>query len=153
MIWYRIDNRLIHGQIIEAWLPYTRASKLVVANDEMAGEPLRQQILLLAVPSRIHTEFVRLSELPKLVSGYERKDEDALILFASCQDAKVAYDLGLNFATCNIGNLHYGPDKKQLCSHVAVSQEDETCLRYLEGKDVSLDFRSIPADNPQVKRW
>ena len=35
--WVRIDNRLIHGQVIEAWLPYTGASVLVVANDE-AGD-------------------------------------------------------------------------------------------------------------------
>ena len=54
MIWYRIDNRLIHGQIIEAWLPYTRATRLVVPNDEFSAEPLRQQTILLAVPSPIH---------------------------------------------------------------------------------------------------
>ncbi|MDR2892325.1 MAG: PTS sugar transporter subunit IIB [Deltaproteobacteria bacterium] len=153
MIWYRIDNRLIHGQVIEAWLPYTRAGNLVVANNEMADEPLRQQILLLAVPSRIHTEFARLDELPKLIAAYERKNESALILFANCRDARSAYDLGLAFDTCNVGNLHYGPDKKQICSHVAISPDDEACLRYLEENEVALDFRSIPADNPQVKQW
>lgn len=153
MIWYRIDNRLVHGQIIEAWLPYTRATKLVVANDEFAVEPLRQQIILLAVPSRIHSEFVRVAELKALVDSYRQKNDEALILFANCADARAALEAGISMEVCNIGNLHYAPDKRQICQHIALSIEDENCLRYLESRGVELDFRSIPADNPQVKDW
>ena len=39
MIWFRIDNRLVHGQVIEAWLPHIRAKTLVVANDDLALRP------------------------------------------------------------------------------------------------------------------
>ena len=41
-MWFRVDNRLVHGQVIEAWLPYTGARHLVVANDELATDFLRQ---------------------------------------------------------------------------------------------------------------
>ncbi|MDL2306665.1 PTS sugar transporter subunit IIB [Desulfovibrio sp. OttesenSCG-928-C06] len=153
MLWYRIDNRLIHGQIIEAWLPYTRATKLVVANDDFAAETLRQQIILLAVPSRIHSEFVRVDGLKALVDSYQKKDDDALILFADCADARKAIDSGIVMEACNVGNLHYAPEKRQICPHIALSADDESCLRYLESRGVTLDFRSIPADSPQIKDW
>ena len=52
-MWFRVDNRLVHGQVIEAWLPYTGAKHLVVANDELAGDVIRQQIIELAVPHRV----------------------------------------------------------------------------------------------------
>lgn len=153
MIWYRIDNRLIHGQIIEAWLPYTRATRLVVANDQLAVDPLRQQIVLLAVPLRVRTDFVMLNSLPALIGDYQQKKEDVLVLFVNCQDARSAFDLGINFEKCNIGNLPYAEDKRRICSHIAVSADDECCLRYLEDHSVLLDFRSIPADVPQVDVW
>ena len=54
-MWFRVDNRLVHGQVIEAWLPYTGARHLIVANDELAADALRQQIIELAVPQRILT--------------------------------------------------------------------------------------------------
>lgn len=50
MTFVRIDNRLVHGQIIETWLPFTRARTIVVANDELAADPLRQEIMSLAIP-------------------------------------------------------------------------------------------------------
>ncbi|MDR1126336.1 MAG: PTS sugar transporter subunit IIB [Deltaproteobacteria bacterium] len=153
MIWYRIDNRLIHGQIIEAWLPYTRATRLVVANNQLAVDPLRQQIVLLAVPSRVCTNFAVLGSLPALIAEYQQKKDDVLVLFANCQDARAAFDLGLNFEKCNIGNLPYSEEKRRICSHVAVSADDEYCLRYLEDHSVILDFRSIPADVPQMGVW
>lgn len=53
MLWFRIDNRLVHGQIIEAWLPHIRAKTLLVANDELAQDELRQEIMSLAVPSDV----------------------------------------------------------------------------------------------------
>ncbi len=69
MIWFRIDNRLVHGQIIETWLPYTRATRLVVCNDELAKDELRQQIMLLAVPGRIQVSFSPPGHLQQLLSG------------------------------------------------------------------------------------
>lgn len=33
----RVDNRLVHGQIIETWLPFFKATRPVVVNDEVAG--------------------------------------------------------------------------------------------------------------------
>lgn len=153
MIWFRIDNRLVHGQVIEAWLPYSGATCLAVANDELAEDTLRQQIMLLAVPSRVHTEFLTLEEIPLFVVDAEQKKQNVLVLFANCPDARKAFDYGLKMDRCNIGNLHYTPGKKQLCQHIALSVEEEECLRYLENSSVALDFRCIPADNAQLKDW
>ena len=62
-MWFRVDNRLVHGQVIEAWLPYTGARHLIVANDELAADALRQQIIELAVPQRILTHFIPVHDL------------------------------------------------------------------------------------------
>ena len=48
MFWVRIDNRLIHGQVIETWIPFTNAKRLVVANDELAKDVLQQEIVVLS---------------------------------------------------------------------------------------------------------
>lgn len=45
MGWYRVDNRLIHGQIIEAWLPFTGAKYLIVADDALAENEDRKSVV------------------------------------------------------------------------------------------------------------
>ena len=153
MIWFRIDNRLVHGQVIEAWLPYTKASILVIANDEVAEQELRQHIMLMAVPSRVRTEFLHIADLPGFLRQQNSLKNNVLVLLVNCQDAKRAYELGVSITCCNVGNLHYGNGKRQICSHVALSEDDENCLRYFENNDVSLDFRCIPADEPELEDW
>lgn len=153
MIWFRIDNRLIHGQIIETWLPYTRAKLLVVCNEELARDPLRQQIMLLAVPSRITVEFTVPGGLDGLLQKHAGQDERILTIFADCADAKAAYDAGARFTLLNIGNMHYGPGKQQVCGHAAFSLEDSSCLREFTDKGVALDFRCVPNDTTEVTGW
>jgi len=153
MIWFRIDNRLIHGQIIETWLPYTRAKRLVVCNEELAKDQLRQQIMLLAVPSRITVDFTAPDALGALLAKHHTQDEKILVLFADCMDAKAAYNAGTQFPMLNIGNMHYSPGKQQVCGHVALSPEESTCLKTFADKGVSLDFRCVPNDTTEVTEW
>ncbi len=153
MLWVRIDNRLIHGQVIETWLPYTRAKRLLVVNDEMAADSLQQQIATLAVPSRIHATFLHVRDLPAFVAAHAAEMQETLVLVASCGDARRIAETGFAFTVLNVGNLHYAPGKRQLCAHVAVSDEDEACLRFFSKRSVELDFRCVPNDPVQVKGW
>ena len=154
MFWARVDNRLVHGQIIETWLPFTRASCLVVANDDLADDVINQEIMSLAIPSDVTVSFMDVDRLSK---SYACKDKNCarantLVLFANCQDARRAFERGFVFVSLNIGNLHFAPGKKQIAPHVALSREDEACLRYFSEHGVDLDFRCIPGESAQVRR-
>lgn len=83
MLWFRIDNRLVHGQIIEAWLPHIRAKTLLVANDELAADDLRQEIMSLAVPSGITFLCCTVSEAPAILQRVRRDDPDQHVLVLS----------------------------------------------------------------------
>ncbi len=147
-IWVRIDNRLIHGQVIETWIPYFKSKYIVVANDELSKDPLRQEIIKLAIPGNLNIFFCSITEVVDTIKKIEAKGEDQIfILFANCQDVKRAFDRGLKFYTLNIGNLHHSPGKKQICDHIFLSKEDITCLRYLKKQGISLDLRCVP-NNP-----
>jgi len=145
MFWFRVDNRLVHGQVIEAWLPYTDAGYLLVANDALAAAPLRQQIILLAVPNRVHVRFVPLIRLAETLTACGQ-GENIFVLLANCADAVALYSMGVAIADLNIGNLHYAPGKRWLLPHVAVSEEDIADLRQLEQWNVRLDFRCTPSE-------
>ncbi|WP_319466961.1 PTS sugar transporter subunit IIB [uncultured Pseudodesulfovibrio sp.] len=148
----RIDNRLIHGQIIETWLPHTGASRIIVANDELAGDVLQQEIMSLAIPQSVTTLFVNVEGLAhELDKTSVDSPETILVLFSNCSDAKRAFDSGFGFENLNIGNVHYSPGKKQISPSVALSDEEEGCLRQLSRMGVILDFRCVPNDPVQVR--
>ena len=142
MLWFRVDNRLVHGQVIEGWLPYVAARHLIVANDAMAADLLQQQIVSLAVPEQVSMHFVPVEDLGETLS---RCGESSLVLFADCQDARKALESGVGIRALNIGNLHYAPGKIQVFPHVALSEQDRADLRAMLQQAVELDFRCVPS--------
>jgi PTS system mannose-specific IIB component len=151
MAFVRVDNRLVHGQIIETWLPFTHARAILVANDALAADFLRQEIMSLAIPAGVRIEFLSVAELMPFLARNPLDSDDALILFATCRDARTAYEGGFGFGNLNLGNLHYAPGKKQVCPHVALSKEDESCLDFFRDKGVRLDYRCVPGDPQQLR--
>jgi PTS system mannose-specific IIB component len=151
-IWVRIDNRLVHGQVIENWLPYCKANVLVVANDTLACDELQQEIVSLAVSGNVGLVFTPVEKSLETFRNLHRatRPQDLFYLFATCHDAQRAYQSGLQFKMLNIGNLHYGPGKQQVCEHVALDQMDRDCLRFFQGEGVRLDFRCVPNKQVQV---
>ncbi len=147
-MWARVDNRLVHGQVIEAWIPYTGSKVLVVADDSLAGDKMRQTIMGLAIPRPIQTFFVPLTDA---ASTLARAGADTFLLFADCRSARKAFEHGACYSCLNIGNLHYSKGKEQVCDHVALGDEDYQNLRYLAAHGVELDFRCVPNRNVQVR--
>lgn len=154
MFWVRVDNRLIHGQVIETWIPFTRARVLMVVNDELAGDAVRQEIMGLAVPQGVEVVFSTVNDCIDLIRHrFKQRLSSLFILFARCSDARLAFEKGLAFDTINIGNIHYGPGKKQICPHIAVSKDDSACLNFFSRKGIGLDFRCVPHKQIQVDEW
>jgi mannose/fructose/N-acetylgalactosamine-specific phosphotransferase system component IIB len=154
MNWVRIDNRLVHGQVIEAWVPYLGARHILVGNDELAGDDMRQEIIRLAVPSGVELSFVGVDRISAHLDEHGRiinLRDYTLLLFATCGDVQRAVQAGFALTTVNIGNLHYSPGKQQLCPHVALSNEDIGCLKSFAKQGIHLDFRCVPNDSTQVK--
>lgn len=152
MVWVRIDNRLIHGQVVETWLPYTGAKVIIVADDRLANDQLQQEIMALAIPASTQGAFVEVDKVRQSLMDLSlARRVDAIVLFSNCRDAHRAFGKGFSFETLNVGNVHYSPGKRQLSPSVALDEEEERCLHDLEGRGVNLDFRCVPNDPVQVR--
>jgi len=64
----RIDNRLVHGQILEAWIPFISASHIVVVNDDVADDPFRESIIKMAVPREIEIRIYNIEEFARNIT-------------------------------------------------------------------------------------
>jgi len=142
----RIDNRLIHGQVLETWLPYIHANCLVVANEAISASPLKRMMMEASVPSRIRVEIGSIPEITALFGSGELDDLRVLLLFATTADSLAALNIGLKFDRLNLGNLHAGAGKTQFSCTVFLDPEDVANLELIDGAGVDISARCIPAD-------
>ena len=142
----RIDNRLIHGQILETWLPYINANCLVVANEGISSSPLKRMMMEASVPSHIRVEIGSIAEITELFISGELDELRVLLLFSTTADSLEALHSGLKFEQLNLGNLHAGQGKTQFSCTVFLDTEDVDNLEQIDGSGVEISARCIPAD-------
>jgi PTS system mannose-specific IIB component len=144
LVLVRVDCRLIHGQVVETWLPHTGANCLVVANDELAANAFLRSVMELAVPPSIHVIFCPLDETAGKLDEIDRKGEKAILLCSTFADALRLYRSGVRFPSLNIGNLHYAAGKVEISPSVFFSPEDFDAVHSFCHCGVAVTVRATP---------
>ncbi|MBI5577065.1 MAG: PTS sugar transporter subunit IIB [Deltaproteobacteria bacterium] len=140
----RVDCRLVHGQVVETWVPHTGADCLLVANDELSSNPFLRSVMELAVPSTVCVVFCRLSEAAGTLDEIDRKGRKAILLCATFADALRIHRAGVNFSSINIGNLHYAAGKVEISPSVFFSPEDFDAVHCFCHEGIAVEVRATP---------
>ena len=141
----RVDNRLIHGQVLEGWIPRINVSTILVVDDGVADDSLRRAIMEIAVPSRIYCRFFHVQELKSYLENGNSDSERIMILFSEIQTVRRAIEAGIILGILNIGNVHYEQGKQRITSSVSLNDEEICWLSEIDRK-IPIDIRATPDD-------
>ena len=140
----RVDNRLIHGQVVEAWLPHLKVGRVVVADEEAASSPLIRAAMGIAVQGSIEVRIQRPEEVdyPALVADAVK----TLLLLREVGGVIDARAHGLDALCLNLGNVHFSTGRKQVTSSVFLSQAELDQLKMLVESGVDVEARAVPSE-------
>ena len=140
----RVDCRLVHGQVVETWLPHIGANCLVVANDELAANPFLRSVMELAIPSSVKSVFCAVGDVAKSIAEINRDGKKAILLCSSFADALRIHQAGVRFSSLNIGNLHYSSGKVEISPSVFFSKEDFEAVHCFCHEGIAVVVRATP---------
>ncbi len=146
----RIDNRLVHGQVLEAWLPALDAQGVLVADDEAAGNVLARSAMSLAIPPGITFQVLRLQAAADLLApgGKGPQSPRTLVLLRDVRDAVALADRGVPLPRLNLGNVHFGAGRRQVSASVFLEAGEVDALEKLEQAGTQVEIRAVPSEAP-----
>ena len=145
----RIDNRLLHGQVIQAWMPYLNVKELVVADDRAASNPDLIDLYRLSIPKGV--DFHVLSILGLCAWARERNaDRNALVLMADVYDVVRAHMAGYRFGSLNIGNIHAMPGRLPISDGIFLSVSELDALYRFIRDGIIVEVRKVPGDTALI---
>lgn len=147
-VFLRVDDRLLHGQIICAWVPVVRADTLVVASDEAASDTLASDIMCSCAYKGLNVYVLTVKEALEYVCAASNTDERIILIVAEIKDALRLNEGGLQFRSVNIGNVHHDEDGRCITPSVIINAADELILKKLASNGVTIDIRDVPATSP-----
>lgn len=139
----RIDDRLIHGQVIVGWLPEIRPNRLVVVNDKISEDFMRQELMALSVPPEVELTFFSTSEI-----SADAVSEQSFILVASPRDAWACLEKGIVPRRFNVGGMHSRDSKEEIFEALHVDHEDRQYFDKLLEAGVNPVFQPTPQNEP-----
>jgi mannose/fructose/N-acetylgalactosamine-specific phosphotransferase system component IIB len=147
----RIDQKLIHGQVTAAWVPFLHIQEIVVVDDLVSDDPMTQAILASGVPSSVKASFTGEAEAADWLSEADPQDLRRLIIFGSVAAAGRAVAGGLKLECLNLGNLAYLPaaDCVRLSDCFYVKPGDLDTLSAMSRAGLRIFIQSVPGDPPR----
>jgi PTS system mannose-specific IIB component len=146
----RVDNRLVHGQVLEAWLPALGAHGILVADDEAAGNVLARSAMSLAIPPGVSFQVVKLATAAELLQPGGKGPQAArtLVLLRDVRDAVSLHDAGVPLPTLNLGNVHFGAGRRQVAPSVFLDAGEVAALKKLAEQGTRVEVRAVPSEPP-----
>ncbi len=145
----RVDDRLLHGQLLSSWIPFMKADMLVVVSDEVAKDSLRKAIIRECGDESLKVVIKGVREVVREINCGDFRDVRAILVVASLRDAMRLYEEGLTFSSLNLGNIHHRDGGgRMLCPSVILNREDEEIIEKLKRLGVNIDIRDLPTRTP-----
>ena len=144
----RIDDRLIHGQVVEGWVNFLKATCIFVADDRVASNPFQRTIMELSVPQGLKVVIGRVEEICDLLRTAALNADRIILLFSNPADVLRAINSGLDCRVLNIGGMHYVPGKRKLMDVLAVDDADLAALKELAAKNIKIAVQTVPNQRP-----
>lgn len=146
----RVDNRLVHGQVLEAWLPALDAHGILVADDEAAGNVLARSAMALAIPPKVAFQVLRLSAAAELLrpGGKGPQAQRTLLLLRDVRDAVSLHAAGVPVRRLNVGNVHFAAGRRQVSASVFLDEGELRALERLAAAGTEVEVRAVPSEQP-----
>jgi len=150
VILFRIDDRLIHGQVVLGWGSALKPDRIVVADDEIAASEWERNLYASAVPPEMKVSILSVPEAAAQLKGGVFKGEKVILLVKHPKSVLALMDLGFPVSEVNVGGLHYREGREKVLEGVFLDAAERAVMRELAKRGVVLDGRALPG-SPALK--
>ena len=141
----RIDDRLIHGQVITTWVKNYDIEQVLVINDKVAEDKVQQSVLTMSAPPGLKVLVFGVQQFIEILKKTPIKKR-TMLLFTNSIDVNALVEGGLSLEKVNVGGMRMQDGRHQLSRAVSVTPEEEQAFKNLIAKNIPVEVQMVPKD-------
>ncbi|URJ29948.1 PTS mannose transporter subunit IIAB [Blochmannia endosymbiont of Camponotus sp.] len=146
----RIDDRLIHGQVVTRWVKEYNITRIIVVNDEVSRDMIRKTLLTQVTPPGVTAHVLDIDKTIRVYNNPKYAGDKVIMLFTNPTDIVRLVEGGIPINSVNIGGMAFYKDKKQINNAISVNNVDIEAFKKLDQYGIELEARKVPSD-PSLK--
>ena len=145
IVLYRVDERLIHGQVVVGWGNHLHPERFIVVDDELARSDWEQELYALALPPEIEAVFATVEQAAAQLSAWRNDGARTVLLTRDLATMRQLATGGrLQGEQINLGGIHYAPGRRSVLPYLYLSDAERDELRQLLGEGAVVSARDLP---------
>ncbi len=143
----RIDDRLIHGQVVTGWMKVTNGNKIYIVDDKLKQDAMMQMVLKTAAPVGTKVFIQSVEEAVEALKKPEKPNERIVILAKVPQVFEKMLEQGIVLPTIVLGGMGLTAQRQRFYKNVAASSEELECMRRIISHGTEIVYQLVP-DEP-----
>ncbi len=144
----RVDDRLIHGQVVVGWVRALGAARIVLVDDDVADNEWERELYTLSVPPGLKVEFATVGDAVRQLDEWIAAPERTIILVGNVDTiVRLCHESG-GITKVNVGGLHDATARSQRLAYVYLSDHEAGELRKLNENGVEVTAQDVPTARP-----
>ncbi len=140
----RIDDRLIHGQVVVGWGQPLSVKFIVLVDDSVAGSEWEQDLYRMGVPPEMEVRFQSAANAAPLLDDYRTEQRPGILLTGDIATMRSLVASG-GVRDVNIGGIHHRAGRTQHLRYVFLTPEEQNALRELAALGAVVTAQDVPA--------
>ncbi|RMF58849.1 MAG: PTS mannose/fructose/sorbose transporter subunit IIB [Calditrichaeota bacterium] len=143
----RIDDRLIHGQVVVGWGSTYPIKHYIVGNDHIAQNEWEKNLLLMAASESVDTQVLTLLQTLEYIKSHLNDSELSMILIKAVDDFTYLCNEGLTpeqLPEINIGGIHYTEGREEILPYLFLNTDEIQQFRSLIQKGFVFYCQDVP---------
>jgi PTS system mannose-specific IIB component/fructoselysine and glucoselysine-specific PTS system IIB component len=145
---FRIDDRLIHGQVVVGWGQPLDLTFIVLVDDEVASSEWEQELYRMGVPPEMDVYFDTVESAAEKLADYQRDARRGALLTGDIETMARLVELTGAVSHVNLGGIHHRTGRTQRLRYIFLAPDEEVALRGLAARGVEVSAQDVPAARP-----
>lgn len=143
---YRVDDRLIHGQVVVGWGAHRRLDFIAVVDDELAGSDWEQELYRAGLSESIEARFLGVDEAIAALPDWQAAPERGFLLTRDLTTMRRLAESGaLEGVELNVGGIHDAPGRRRILPYLFLGPKDRAELERLAEAGVKVSAQDVPS--------
>ena len=135
---YRIDDRLVHGQVVVGWGQPLNVTFVVLVDDVIATSDWEQELYRMGAPPEMAVTF----------ESVETALAHDILLAGDIETMRLLVERSGTINAVNLGGIHHRIGRTARLRYVFLTPDEETSLRELAASGVTITAQDVPATTP-----
>ena len=141
---YRIDDRLIHGQVVVGWGQRLQVGFIVLVDDAVRASPWEQELYRMGVPPDLEMIVASTAEAAARLPEWDADPRVGIVVAGDVGTLAALTGNGHQVKRINVGGIHQRPGRRERLRFVFLSDTEAEQLHQLALRGIKVTAQDVP---------